>query len=115
MVTRRRAAALLLGALAAASAAGSAAAHGLRIFARVVEGLVQVEARFSSGRAPKQGEVRVFDAADRLVLTLPLEDGEARFAPPEGTKDTGLRIEVHASDGHSDWWALTPADLAADQ
>ena len=110
-----RAALRLVAALALSAAVASPAfAHNLRIFAEVEGGEVIVTARFSSGGAPTQGEVRVFDADARQVLPLPLADGAARFAPPDGARERGLRIEVHTSHGHSDWWALTPADLAED-
>ena len=85
-------------------------AHGLNVFASVQGQEVVVEAKFSSGRVPQIGTVRVYDSTDTLVRTLEIsEDGTARF-PVSGTED-GLRIEVETGDGHEDYWILTPEDL----
>lgn len=90
-----------------------ASAHGLSVFASAEDGVVLVEARFSGGGPVREGTVRVYDARDRLVLTMPLApDGTARFEL--GERRDGLRVEVDAGDGHSDYWILTPADLGAD-
>jgi nickel transport protein len=97
-------------------AATAVAAHDLRVFASVSGQEVAVEAKFSSGRVPAGGEVRVFDGADTLVMTLPVgEGGVTTFALPDGAAETGLRIEVEAGDGHSDYWLLTPDDIAHGQ
>ena len=62
-----------------------AMAHQLTVFAYVEGTEVVVEAKFSSGRVPTEGEVRVFDAAETLLFTLPVsEGGETRFALPDG-------------------------------
>jgi nickel transport protein len=100
----------------ALAAATPLAAHDLRVFASVAGDTVAVESKFSSGRVPTGGEVRVFDASDALVMTLPVgEGGVTRFALPDGAAETGLRIEVEAGDGHSDYWLLTPGDIAHGQ
>ncbi len=91
-------------------------AHDLRVFASVMGAEVRVEAKFSSGRTPNSGEVRVKDAAGATIMTLPIgEGGVATFALPEAAKAGGLMIEVKAGDGHEDYWLLTPADIAAGQ
>lgn len=96
---------------AAALAAAPAAAHRLNVFAWVEAGEVVVEAKFASGARAKSGTVRVFDADERLVRSLPLgADGSARFDAESA--ESGLRVEVEASEGHVDYWILTPADLA---
>ncbi|MBV0913843.1 hypothetical protein [Anianabacter salinae] len=98
------------------AAALPAAAHDLRVFASVTGDTVTVESKFSTGRIPNAGEVRVLDASDTLVMTLPLgEDGVTTFALPDGAADGGLMIEVDVSEGHSDYWLLTPDDIAHGQ
>lgn len=93
--------------------AGSVAAHGLNVFAFVEDGAVMVEAKFSSGRVPTLGEVRVYDATDALIMTLTLsEDGTASFPLDPAMAEGGIRIEVETSDDHEDYWILTPADIA---
>lgn len=93
--------------------AQAAFAHQLTVFAYVENGDVVVEAKFSSGRIPAEGEVRVFDAAETLLFTLPIgAAGETRFALPDGADEGGLMIEVEASEGHDNYWILTPDDIA---
>lgn len=88
-----------------------AVAHQLNVFAWVNGAEVLVEAKFSNGRVPQIGTVRVFDAQENLVETLTIdEDGTARF-PIAGAED-GLRIEIETGEGHEDYWILTPDDLA---
>ncbi|WP_123641232.1 hypothetical protein [Histidinibacterium lentulum] len=104
----------LLIALALGFAASGAHAHGLNVFAFVENGEVVVEARFSSGRVPTEGTVRIYDDADILVATMALsEDGALRFPLTGAARESGLRIEVDAGSGHRDYWLLTPADIAA--
>ena len=91
-----------------------AAAHGLRVFASVEGDTVVVEASFSSGRAPAGGEIRVFDASETMIGTVDVQPGGVtRFALPDGA-DSGLMIEVETG-GHSDYWMLTPDDVARGQ
>ena len=90
-------------------------AHGLSVFASVTGDTVTVEAKFSSGRPPVAGDIRVFDSANNLVLeTQLLKDGSVSFPLMKEGQD-GLRIEVKASDGHENYWLLTPADIKAGQ
>lgn len=99
--------------LAIVAAAFPAAAHKLRVFAFVDGDVVNVETKFSSGRIPQAGEVRVFDAAEALLMTLPLDpDGVTSFPLPSEGADEGLMIEVEAGEGHDDYWLLTPEDIA---
>ena len=94
----------------------SALAHDLRVFAYVEGNTVNVEARFSSGRLPVEGEVRVFDADETLTATYPIDpDGVTSFPLAEEARDSGLMIEVHVGEGHSDYWLLTPDDIAKGQ
>ena len=103
-------------ALALCLAAVPALAHDLRVFASVAGDTVTVESTFSSGRVPTGGEVRVLDADNKLLMTLPIGDeGKTEFPLPEGVARSGLTIEVDVSEGHSDYWVLTPDDIAHGQ
>jgi nickel transport protein len=100
-------------ALAATLAALPAAAHQLAVFAWVDGPEVVVEGKFSNGRRPTQGTIRVFDADERVIRELPLgPDGTVRF-PLAGGED-GLMIRLETGEGHEGSWILTPADLAGD-
>ena len=104
--TALAAAALVLG---AATAAG---AHQLNVFASTDCEVVLVEAKFSSGRRPVSGDVRVLDGANTLLLTGALnEDGTMTVPLAELDATTGLMIEVDTG-GHQDYWILTPEDIA---
>lgn len=93
-----------------------ATAHQLRVFAFVEGEDVNVEAKFSTGRIPKSGEIRVFDAKETLIMTLPLDaDGVTTFPLNPDVAAEGLLIEVEASEGHEDYWLLTPEDIARGQ
>jgi nickel transport protein len=110
-VTRRHA----LGGLAAAlvAVATPAAAHQLNVFAFVEDGQVVVEAKFSTGKIPVAGEVRIFDAAGTRLDTLPLdEDGTRTFPLDPAHAEGGLLIEVEVNEGHDNYWILTPEDIA---
>ncbi|MGR3494750.1 hypothetical protein [Citreimonas sp.] len=103
--------ALLLSLLAA-----PALAHDLRVFARVDGDTVIVETTFSSGRVPTAGEIALTDAEGAPLGTVELDDdGETAFALPDAVRDTGMRIDVTVSEGHQDYWLLTPGDIARGQ
>lgn len=87
-------------------------AHGLVVFAAVEGEEVVVEAKFANGRPALSGEVRVLDGEGRELSRLALApDGPTRF--PVGPEAAGgLMIEVFASDGHENYWILTPEDVA---
>ncbi|QFS81725.1 hypothetical protein FIU97_02955 [Roseivivax sp. THAF40] len=99
-------------ALAIAVAASPAAAHRLNVFAFVEDGQVVVEAKFSTGRLPVAGEVRVYDAAGEQIQTLDLGETGTMMFPLDPSYATGLTIEVEASEGHEDYWILSPDDIA---
>ncbi len=104
---------LVLG-LALIGAAVPALAHQLNVFAFVEGAEVVVEAQFSTGRIPVAGQVVVKDAAEAVVRTLDLAaDGTARFPLDPTVSAGGLTIEVETSEGHADYWILTPDDIAA--
>lgn len=103
-------------ALTIIAAAFPAAAHKLVVFASVTGEIVNVEAKFSTGRIPKSGEIRVFDAAEALIQTLPLDpDGVTSFPLDADAAAEGLMIEVEAGEGHENYWLLTPDDIARGQ
>src|SRR6056297_1682422 len=90
-----------------------AVAHDLRVFASVAGQTVTVESKFSSGRVPTDGEVRVLDAENVVLMTLDIgSGGMTEFPLPAGAAEGGLMIEVDVSEGHSDYWILTPEDIA---
>ncbi len=94
--------------------AGPALAHRVNVFASVEDGAVTVEAKFSTGRIPVSGEVRVEDADEVLLATYPLgEDGTVRFPLDAEAAADGLSITVATDDDHEGYWLLTPADIAA--
>ena len=91
-------------------------AHGLRVFASVEGNTVNVEAKFSNGRLPVDGEVRVFDASDALIAIFDIDtDGITSFPLMDSARESGLRIEVTVSEGHTDYWILTPDDIVKGQ
>jgi hypothetical protein len=90
-----------------------ALAHQLDVLAKVDGDNVVVEARFAADGPARSATVRVYDGENALILVLSTdEDGTVSF--PIETAETGLRIEVDAGDGHSDYRILTPADLAGE-
>ena len=106
----RAASALLL----ALALAGPAHAHRVNVLAFVEDGEeVVVEAKFSTGRVPVSGEVRVEDASGALLATYPLgPDGTARFPLDRAAAAQGLSITVVTGEDHEGYWLLTPADIA---
>ena len=107
-----RAAAFVATAALAMGAAQAALAHRLNVFASTDCEVVLIEARFSTGRVPMTGEVRVLDGENTLLLSLELgEDGTVSVPLAELDATTGLLIEVDTGD-HDDYWILTPEDIA---
>ena len=95
-------------------AAGPAAAHKLIVFASVQGETLVVEVKFSSGKKPKTGAVRIYDGAETLVHRG--EIIEAGVYSVELSKvgagvETGLKVEVDTGSGHTDYWVLTPNDI----
>jgi nickel transport protein len=102
---------LALGIALAAGVAAPALAHRLVVYAYAEGGEIVVEAKFSSGALAKAGEIRVLDAQNARLVTVPLEaDGETRLPLPEGAAQ-GVTVEVETDKGHQNYWVLTPADL----
>lgn len=103
----------LLAILAVVALATTAQAHQLNVFAFVEDGTVVVETRFSNGNHPVSGTVRILNEKQETLLTLSLEtDGTVRFPLDRAAAASGLTIEVRTSEGHDDYWILTPEDIA---
>ncbi|MFO6463488.1 hypothetical protein ACK8OR_03765 [Jannaschia sp. KMU-145] len=93
---------------------GPALAHRVNVFASVEEDTVTVEARFSTGRIPVSGEVRIEDANGQTVATYPLgADGTMQFSLAGLPYEDGLAISVRTGDDHEGYWLLTPADITS--
>lgn len=93
--------------------ASASMAHQLVVFAFVQDETVIVETKFSTGKIPLSGDVRVLDGENTLLLTVPLEkDGTARFPLDPEVSGDGLLIEVETGEGHDNYWILTPDDIA---
>lgn len=104
---------LAFSAILALALAGPALAHRVNVFASVEEDTVTVEAKFSTGRIPAAGEVRVEDASGEVVGTFPLgEGGVTQFSLAGLPYEGGLAILVRTDDNHEGYWLLTPADIA---
>ena len=97
---------------ALAAAPFGAAAHQLLVFASVDCETVTVEAKFSNGRAARQGDVMVFDGDKNLLMTLELEnDGTANVPLDDVDHSGGLLIEVDTGS-HDNYWIVTLEDIA---
>jgi nickel transport protein len=93
--------------------ATTALAHQLNVFAFVEDGIVVVETKFSTGKIPVSGNVRVLDAGAVVLHTLSLDsDGTVRFPLDPDAATHGRTIEVITGEGHEDYWILTPEDIA---
>lgn len=104
----------LLALVLAIAAAMPAVAHRLTVFASVEGESLVVEAKFSTGRVPKTGVVTLFDAQDSAIGRHDLGgDGMLRLPLDPAWAEEGVKIEVEAGDGHSNYWILTPADISA--
>jgi len=98
-------------ALALILLAQPASAHRLVIYAFAETGEIVIESKFSTGRVPQAGSVSVTDPDGAVLAEFPLDgDGETRAPIPEGSA-RGVQVNVTTSEGHDDYWILTPADL----
>ncbi|MGF1446011.1 MAG: hypothetical protein ACFBRM_07375 [Pikeienuella sp.] len=105
--------ALIAAAVLSLLAAPEALAHRLLVFAFVEGETVVVESKFSNGRIPASGTVIVYDGTEVEIGRHAVgENGTARFPLDPRGRETGLRIEVTTGRAHSDYWVLTPEDIA---
>lgn len=108
----RRAATLMATFALNLGTASATLAHQLNVFASTDCEVVLIEAKFSTGRVPVMGEVRILDGEKTLLLNLELGvDGTLSVPLAKLDATTGLLIEVDTGD-HDDYWILTPEDIA---
>jgi len=89
-----------------------AAAHQLVVFASVDCKFVTVEAKFSNGKVTQQGDVRVLDGENKVLMTLQLDrDGTATVPLDSVDHSGGLVVEVDTGS-HDNYWIVTPEDIA---
>ena len=112
MKTVLRPAAFLLPLALSLAAVAPAWAHRLNVFAFVEGDEVVVESKFSTGRIPVAGTVRVSDATETELATFDLApDGTARFPLDREAAGGGLSIVVTTGGEHEGYWILTPDDI----
>ena len=101
-----------LAAALALAVVSPAASHQFNVYASVDCEAITVEATLENGRPPATGEVRLRDGTETVIRTLDLGDTGTKRIPLDGL-DTGggLTVEVQSGD-HSDYWVLTPEDIA---
>ena len=89
-----------------------AAAHQLVVFASVDCEAVTVEAKFSNGRVTQQGDVRILDGQNTLLMTLELQSDGTAIVPLDSVDHSGgLVVEVDTGS-HENYWIVTPEDIA---
>ncbi|MCH2163940.1 MAG: hypothetical protein MK098_04710 [Marinovum sp.] len=90
----------------------TALAHELVISAKTDCDVLMVAVTYPSGRAVKQGDVRVSDGDNLLQATGTLSsDGTAQFELDTFDHSGGVLVVVQ-SGHHDDYWILTPEDIA---
>ncbi len=97
--------------LTALMATMPAFAHRLVIYAYAEAGEVIVEARFSNERPAQIGTIKVALEDETVLMEVPLDpSGETRIAI-DAAFSPGVIVTVETSEGHEDYWVLTPDDL----
>jgi nickel transport protein len=86
-------------------------AHGLNVFASTDCETVLVEAKFSNGRAVQKADVEIRGGDNQLLTTVAVADGKAELPLADLDHSGGLLIMID-TDGHDDFWILTPEDIA---
>ncbi len=92
---------------------GPAAAHPFNVYARSDCVTLTVKATINDGQAPSEGLVTLTNGDNVVVLTTSLVGNTGIVEIPLDGLDVtgGLRADV-VSGAHSDYWVLTPEDLA---
>ena len=101
--------ALAIALLATAAWPTRCLAHRVTVFAWIDGDTVYTQSRFSGGRAVKNGDITVFDARGKQLLTGKTDAaGDFSFKLPTRK---GLRVVLDAGMGHRSEWALSDDDL----
>ncbi len=92
---------------------GPAAAHPFNVFATSDCVTITVQASINDGQRPTEGAVTLLNGEDVIIATGSLVGDTGMVEMPLDGLDLtgGVRAEV-VSGGHSDYWVLTPEDLA---
>lgn len=92
---------------------GPAAAHPFNVYATTDCVTITVMASINDGQVPSEGAVTLFNGDDVVVATTELvgDTGKVEILLDGLDITGGIRAEV-ASGAHSDYWVLTPEDLA---
>ena len=92
--------------------AGVAHAHKVTVFAWVADGTVYTESKIGGGKRVNQGKIKVYDAADNLLLSGTTDaEGEFSFKLPAAPP---IIVVLDAGMGHMARWTLRPEDVSDD-
>ena len=94
-----------------ALAPGLAHAHGMKVVASTDCERLLVKATFSNGKAVPEAQVEVRGGENQLLATLPLVHGTSEARLDDLDHSGGLLVLID-TDGHDDFWILTPDDIA---
>ena len=93
-------------------ASGYAAAHDLKIFASVENGVIHVRAYHPGGGALANADVSVRGPGNEVLATLTTDDeGRAEFTPPGRAR---YMFIVETPDGHRAEFSLDPDEIPED-
>jgi nickel transport protein len=102
---------LLVALLALGLVAGPAAAHKLKVFARVEAGEIVGSAYFVGGARAAGALVRILDpAGTELARLTPDEQGRFRYRP---THPGDYQVEADSGDGHVARWTLNAGEFGS--
>ncbi len=96
----------------------NAYAHRVNVFAYVEGDTIFSESYFSKKKRVHQGKIEIRNLKDDKVLLEGItdDDGNYNFKIPEEIKSTksGLKLILHASEGHRGEWTLTADEIFPD-
>ncbi len=85
-------------------------AHNVQVFAYVEDGKVYTESYFADGSPVKNGQIKVFNGKNELILEgKTKEDGTFSFALPKGVHT--LKVTINAGMGHKSEYILSGDEL----
>lgn len=92
---------------------GPAEAHPFNVYATTDCVTITVMASINDGQVPSEGAVTLMNGDDVVVATTELvgNSGKVEISLDGLDITGGIRAEV-ASGAHSDYWVLTPEDMA---